>query len=143
MTRMIFVNLPVTDLARSMAFYEAVGARNEPRFTDANAAMMSFTPEINLMLLTHARYRDFTSRPIADLKAVSASLLCITAESREAVDALVEKAKAAGAPADPLPVQEYGMMYGRSFEDPDGQIWEVIWMDPAAAEQGASALEGV
>lgn len=141
MARMIFVNLPVSDLARSTAFYEAVGAHKNPKFSDDTAAMLSFSDQIHAMLLTHARYGDFTSKRIADAHETSQVLICISADSRDEVDATVERARAAGAPLDPTPVQDFGLMYGRSFEDPDGHIWEVMWMDPAAAEQGAAAFE--
>ena len=142
MNRMIFVNLPVTDLKASMAFYEAVGARNEPKFTNEAAAMMRFSDEVNVMLLTHDFWRTFTSKRIPDARESAQVLLCLSAESREAVDSQVEAARAAGGKIDPTPTQDMGgMMYGRSFEDPDGHIWEVMWMDAGAAEQGASAFE--
>ena len=141
MSRMIFVNLPVTDLERSMRFYEAVGAANEPKFTNAAAAMMRFSEAVNVMLLTHDFYRTFTTKQIPDAHASAQMLLCLSADSREAVDAQVETARAAGGVLGPTPTQDYGSMYGRSFEDPDGHIWEVMWMDPAAAEQGAAAFE--
>ncbi|QNN64699.1 VOC family protein [Sphingomonas rhizophila] len=141
--RMIFVNLPVTDLNRSIAFYEAVGGTKEPKFSNDAAAMIRFTDAINVMLLTHDFYKTFTTKPIADTHATSAALLCLSADSTGAVDAMVEQAAGAGGKADPGPKQDMGgMMYGRSFEDPDGHHWEVMWMDAAAAEAGAGALEG-
>lgn len=133
MGKLIFINLPVTDLGRSMAFYEAVGATNNPRFTDETAACMVFSDTIHAMLLTHDKWRQFTSRPIVDAHAGAQVLLCLSEESREAVMTMVEKAVKAGGKADPTPVQDHGFMYGRSFEDPDGHIWEVMWMDPDAA----------
>jgi hypothetical protein len=142
MARMIFVNLPVTDLERSTRFYEAVGATNEPKFSNEMAAMMRFSDEVNVMLLTHDFYRSFTTKQIPDAHQSAQVLLCLSADSRDAVDAQVEAAGAAGANIDVTPKQDMGgMMYGRSFEDPDGHIWEVMWMDSAAAEQGAHALE--
>ena len=142
MAKMIFVNLPVTDLQRSMRFYEAVGAANEPKFTNDGAAMMRFSDAVNVMLLTHDFYRNFTTKQIPDAHASAQVLLCLSAESREAVDAQVEAAGRTGAVIDPCPKQDMGgMMYGRSFEDPDGHIWEVMWMADAAAEQGAAAFE--
>ena len=134
MTRMIFVNLPITDLPRAIAFYEAVGARKDERFCDDTAAMMVFSEAINVMLLTHDKFRQFTVKQIADTRTTTEVLLCLSAESRDAVDGMVAKASAAGATIDPCPQQDYGFMYGRSFEDPDGHIWEVMWMDVAAAE---------
>lgn len=132
MPRMIFVNLPVTDLDRSIAFYRAIGAEQNMQFSDETAAMMSFTPEINVMVLTHDKYRQFTSKPIADAHAASAVLLALSDESRAQVDATVERAAGAGGRADPAPVQDFGWMYCRSFEDPDGHHWEVAWMDMEA-----------
>ena len=140
MSRMIFVNLPVADLARSRAFLEALGAVNEPRFTDETAACMTLSESIHVMLLTHDKFKQFTPRPIVDAQAGSEVLLCISSDSRESVDSSVERAVAAGGTADPSPKQDYGVMYGRSVADPDGHIWEIMWMDPAAAEQGASAV---
>ena len=140
MSRMIFVNLPVANLARSRAFMEALGAVNEPRFTDETAACMTLSDNIHVMLLTHDKFRHFTPRPIADATAGSEVLLCLSSESPESVDSTIERGVAAGGTADPSPKQDYGVMYGRSVADPDGHIWEIMWMDPAAAEQGASAV---
>jgi len=140
MSRMIFVNLPVSDLQRSRAFVEALGAVNEPKFTDDTAACMKLSDSIFVMILTHDKFRQFTPRPIADAKAGSEVLLCVSAEDRESVDATVERAVTAGGTADPSPKQDYGVMYGRSVADPDGHIWEIMWMDAAAAERGAEAV---
>jgi uncharacterized protein len=141
MSRMIFVNLPVSDLRKSRAFLEALGAVNEPKFTDDTAACMRFSDTIFVMILTHEKFSQFTPRPIADANAGSEVLLCLSENSRESVDSTLERAVAAGGTADPSPKQDYGVMYGRSVADPDGHIWEIMWMDPAAAEQGASAIE--
>ena len=141
MTRMIFVNLPVRDLQKSRAFLEALGAANEPKFTDETAACMTFCESIHVMLLTHDKFRQFTPRPIADASLGSEVLLCLSSESRGNVDSSVERAVAAGGTADPSPKQDYGVMYGRSIADPDGHIWELIWMDAAAAERGAEAVK--
>ncbi len=141
MPRMIFVNLPVTDLARSTAFYEALGAEKNPRFSDETATCIVFSETIHAMLLTHDKYRQFTAKPIADAHATSQVLICISADSRDDVDTMIVRAAAVGGLADPGAKQDYGIMYGRSFEDPDGHHWEVMWMDPAAAEQGAAAFE--
>ena len=140
MSRMIFVNLPVADLQRSRAFVEALGAVNEPRFTDETAACMRLADNIFVMILTHEKFSQFTPRPIADAKAGSEVLLCLSADSRESVDSTVERAVLAGGTADPSPKQDYGVMYGRSIADPDGHIWEIMWMDAAAAERGAEAV---
>ena len=133
MPRMIFVNLPVTDLERSVAFYEAVGGTKNPQFSDDTAACIVFSETIHAMLLTHEKYRQFTSKPIADPHATSSVLICLSADSREAVDAMVESAEGAGGRGDPGQKQDYGFMYGRSFEDPDGHHWEVMWMDMSQA----------
>ena len=140
MSRMIFVNLPVEDLDRSIRFYEAIGGRKEPKFSNEAAAMMVLSDTIHVMLLTHEKFAQFTSKPIADAHQSAQVLLAISANSREAVDEITEKALTAGA-REPSPVDDYGWMYGRSFEDPDGHHWEPMWMDASAAEQGASALE--
>ena len=141
MSRMIFVNLPVTDLERSRGFLEALGAVNEPRFTDDTAACMTLSDSIHVMLLTHDKFSQFTPRPIADANTASEVLLCLSADSRETVDATVQRAVNAGGTADPSAKQDYGVMYGRSVADPDGHIWEIMWMDSAAAQQGASAVQ--
>jgi uncharacterized protein len=133
MAKMIFINLPVGDLARATAFYQAVGATRNPQFSDDTAACMVFSDTIHAMLLTHEKFRQFTPKKISDARTTSEVLICISAESREAVDEVVGKAKTAGGVADPSPKQDFGFMYGRSFEDPDGHIWEVMWMDVEAA----------
>ena len=135
MPKLIFVNLPVADLARATAFYEAVGARKDERFCDGTASCMVFSDTIHAMLLTHDKFRQFTPKPIADATRTSEVLLCLSAASREAVDAMLDKVGPAGGRADPAPKQDYGFMYGRSFEDPDGHIWEVMWMDVEAAKK--------
>ena len=142
MSKMIFINLPVTDLERSKQFYEAIGARVEPKFTNDDAAMMVLSDSIYVMLLKHDFYSTFTGKPIADAHQSSQVLLALSADSPNDVDALVEKAGSAGGRMDPGPRQDMGgMMYERSFEDPDGHHWEAVWMDPKAAEQGASAFQ--
>ena len=133
MSKMIFVNLPVTDLPKSKAFYEAVGAPNNPQFTDETAACMVFSEAIHVMLLTHDKWRDFTSKEIPDAHKTAQVMLCLSSDSKEGVSEMVEKATGAGGKADPTPTQDFGFMYGRSFEDPDGHIWEVMWMDMSAA----------
>ena len=140
MPQMIFVNLPVTDLPKSKAFYEAVGAANNPAFTDDTAACMVIEEgSIHVMLLTHEKWATFTSKAIPDAHTTAQVLICVSADSRDAVDGQVDKAVKAGGKADPTPTQDYGFMYGRSFEDPDGHIWEVMWMDPTAIPAGEPA----
>jgi uncharacterized protein len=131
MTRMIFVNLPVADLAASMAFYEALGFENNPTFTDDTAACMVLSEAIHVMLLTHDKWRVFTDRPIPPATS-SEVMLALSCDSREAVDAMNESAAANGGTADINATQDHGFMYSRSFADPDGHIWEPLWMDMAA-----------
>ena len=136
MSKLIFVNLPVTDLARSTAFYEALGATRNPMFSDHTATCIVFSETIHAMLLTHDKYRQFTAKPIADAHRSSQVLICLSETSRADVDATVERAARAGGKADPGAIQDHGFMYGRSFEDPDGHHWEVMWMDADAARAG-------
>jgi len=137
MSRMLFVNLPVTDLARSIAFYEAAGATQNPQFSDERTMCMVFSDTIYVMLLTHSRFAEFTARPIADAHASVQVLLALSADDRAQVDAIIDAAGAAGGRADPNPKQDLGFMYGRSVADPDGHIWEVFWMDATAADSAA------
>ena len=139
MSRMIFVNLPVADLAKSRAFLEGLGAVNEPKFTDDTAACMQFSDSIFVMILTHEKFSGFTPRPIADARAGSEVLICLSADSREQVDSFIERGVAAGGTADPSPKQDYGVMYGRSVADPDGHIWENVHMNMAEVPEHAGA----
>lgn len=136
MPRMIFVNLPVADLPASMAFYTAMGFENNPRFTDDTAACMVWSEAISVMLLTHEKWRTFTSRPIPPPTA-SEVLLAISLDSRAAVDAMNAAAAAHGGSADINPKQDLGFMYNRNLADPDGHVWEAMWMDPAAMAAAA------
>lgn len=131
MTRMIFVNLPVADLPRAMAFYAALGFTNNPHFTDETAACMVWSEAIHVMLLTHEKWRTFTTRPIPSA-AESEVMNCLSCESRDEVDRLADAAGANDGIAEINPVQDHGFMISRSFADPDGHVWEVMWMDPAA-----------
>ncbi len=140
MTRMIFVNLPVTDLPRSMKFYESLGFTNEPRFTDATAACMVLSETIYVMLLSHGKWREFTDRPIPDSGSSEVSL-ALTCEDRGAVDAMIAAGVAHGGVADVNPPQDHGFMYQRTLLDPDGHIWEPFWMDPAFANGEANPAE--
>ena len=139
MPKMIFVNLPVADLPRATAFYEAIGAEKNPQFSDATASCMVVSETIFVMLLTHDKFRQFTPKRIADARTTSEVLLCLSADSRDAVNDMLDRASAAGGTADPSPKQDHGFMYGRSFEDPDGHIWEIMWMDVAAAQTATAA----
>ena len=134
MPRMIFVNLPVSDVKRSTAFYEAVGATKNPQFSDDSTSCMVISDTIFVMIMTHEKFRQFSPKAIPNAHETAQVLLALSADSREAVDDMTAKAGAQGVKLDPCPQQDYGFMYGRSFEDPDGHIWEVMWMDPAAVE---------
>jgi uncharacterized protein len=133
--RMIFVNLPVKDLEASKRFYGALGLPVNPQFTDETAACIVVDENIFVMLLTEPKFRQFINGDIADPARGVEVLNCLSCESRADVDATLHKALAAGG-RPWKPVNDYGFMYGASFQDPDGHVWELMWMDPAAAEQG-------
>lgn len=129
MPRKIFVNLPVKDLQRSIDFFTALGFTFNQQFTDEKATCMVISDDIYAMLLTEERFLNFTNKKIADAFTSTEVLLSLTCESREEVDEMVSKAIAAGGSA-PNPKQEYDFMYAHGFQDLDGHIWEVFWMDP-------------
>lgn len=131
MSKMIFVNLPMADLKASMAFYKALGFENNPHFTDETAGCMVWSEAIHAMLLTHDKWRTFTSRPIPPA-TFSEVMLALSLKSREAVDAMNQAAAANGGTADINPAQDLGFMYNRTLADPDGHVWEAMWMDLAA-----------
>lgn len=141
MTKMIFVNLPVTDLARSRAFYEAVGAPNNPQFTDDTAACMVFSEHVHVMLLTHEKWRQFTTKKIPDAHDSAQVLLCLSSDTRDGVSEIVDIATRSGGKPDPTPIHDFDFMFGRSFEDPDGHIWEIMWMDMSAAPSDAAMAD--
>jgi predicted lactoylglutathione lyase len=127
----IFVNLPVADLSKSIEFFRQIGFTLNPHFSDDTGACLAITDDIYLMALTEAKFRTFTPKPISDATKSTEVLVCLSAESREGVDEMVRKAVSAGGTTYSQP-QDHGFMYGHGFQDPDGHIWEVIWMDPAA-----------
>ncbi len=131
MSRMITISLPVADLEVSKAFYTAMGFVNNPQFTDNTAAIMVLSESISVMLLTHARWRTFTTRPIPPSTS-SEVALNVSCDSREAVDAMNDAASANGGTPDLNPVQDHGFMYGRDFADPDGHVWGAVSMDLSA-----------
>ncbi|WP_342251068.1 VOC family protein [Sphingomonas sp. OTU376] len=133
MPQMIFVNLPVSDVAKSTAFYEAIGCTKDARFSNEQASAMQLSDTIVFMILNRDFFQTFTPKPIADAHAVTEALICISRDSRDAVDAIVEAAASAGGRADIREKQDMGFMYGRSFEDPDGHIFEPMFMDMEAA----------
>ena len=141
MERQIFINLPVANVVASSAFYAALGAERDERFCDGSTAMMRFSDAITVMLLEHDRFASFTPRQIADARTHNQVLLCLSCADRAEVDKLARTASWAGGRADPMPSQDYGFMYGRSFEDPDGHIWEAVWMDVAAAMSARKQMQ--
>lgn len=137
MPQMIFVNLPVKDLDRSVAFFKALGYEFNAQFTDETATCMVISDTIFAMLLTEAKFRQFTTKDIADTGKAIETMIALSSESRDAVDETMEKALAAGA-TKAGETMDLGFMYNRSFYDLDGHMWEIVWMDPAAVE-GAAA----
>jgi len=133
-SRKIFVNLAVEDLDTSVEFFTKLGFTFDPRFTDESATCMIVSDEAFVMLLAESRFKDFTKKQLADPTTSTEAILAFSAESRAQVDELADKAlEAGGSPAnDPM---DHGFMYGRSFDDPDGHLWEIMWMDPSAIEQ--------
>lgn len=131
MPKTITISLPVTDLKVSKAFYTAIGFVSSPQFKDDNAALMIWSESIRVMLLTHEKWRTFTTRPIPP-KTSSEVALNISCDSREHVDAMNKAAAENGGTADINPVEEHGTMYGRDFTDPDGHVWGAMWMDMSA-----------
>ncbi|MGX7894765.1 VOC family protein [Tsuneonella sp. HG222] len=142
MEKMIFVNLPVADLGKSRAFYEALGFVNQPNFTDETAACMKWSDAIYVMLLTHPKWQGFTAKAIPDGFKSAQHMLALVLEDRAAVDRLVEAGAAAGGAVDTSEPQDHGFMYQRTLEDPDGNIWEPFWMDPKFASGEAAPQPG-
>ena len=127
MSKQVFINLPVADLPKSMAFFKALGFSHNPQFTDDTAASIVISETIFVMLLTHSKFRDFTPKSICDTTKSAEVLLCLSCDSRSQVDDLVAKAVAAGGSIYANP-KDYGFMYQHSFADPDGHQWELIHM---------------
>ena len=129
--RMLFINLPVADPARAKSFYEGIGFRLNEQFSDERCASFWIEENIAVMLLARDRFADFVAGEVGDPAAATSVLNCLSAGSRAEVDELVARAiEAGGKPW--MPAQDHGAMYGSSFADPDGNVWEVMWMDPAA-----------
>ncbi len=135
MATKIFVNLPVKDLSKSMEFFGKLGFSFNARFTDKTAACMIVSEDIFVMLLTHEKFKIFTPKAICDATQNTEVLVALSAESRAEVDEMVRKAVAAGG-STYNKAQDHGFMYGHGFQDLDGHIWEVLWMDPSAIQQG-------
>ena len=130
MSTKIFVNLAVKDLERSEEFFKRLGFTFNPQFTDETAACMVIADDIYAMLLTHPKFKEFTKKDVADAHKTTEVLTCLSFDSKEKVNEVVDGAIAAGGTEAREP-QDYGFMYGRSFNDLDGHIWEIIWMDPS------------
>ena len=133
MPRMIFVNLPVKDLEKSKAFFAALGFAHNPQFTDPTAACVVVSDTIFAMLLTHDKYREFNAKTIADARETSEVMICLSADSRDEVNALMDAALKAGA-TESRPAADHGFMFHRCFDDLDGHTWELMWMNPAAVQ---------
>jgi predicted lactoylglutathione lyase len=141
MTTDVFINIPTTDLPRAKAFFEGVGWKIEPKFTNDEAACVIVDDHVYLMVLTHKFFATFTDKPIADPHSSLQIEISLSRESRTAVDALVDDAISAGG-KEPRAAQDYGFMYSRGFEDPDGNLFGAVWMDATAAAGGPDAFEG-
>jgi uncharacterized protein len=137
--RLIFVNLPVKDVAATMSFFKKLGFEFNEKFTDESCACMVISDQAYVMQIDASRFKDFTTKPIADATQSTEAIVCLSADSREDVDAFADTAlDAGGSPAnEPM---DHGFMYGRSFHDLDGHLWEVMWMSPEAVEQGPSDM---
>nr|WP_255032169.1 VOC family protein [Bordetella genomosp. 1] len=136
MHKQIFVNLPVADLPRSQAFFSGLGLHFNPKFTNQQAACLVIGENLYAMLLVHDFFQGFSGRPVADARQATEVMVALSCESREEVDEVVRRALAAGGTA-PRPPQDYGFMYSHGFEDPDGHIWELVYMDPDAESPAA------
>lgn len=136
MPRMLFVNLPVADLAAATRVYEAIGCTQNPDFSDHQASSMVWSEAITFHLLTRDYFATFTKKPVADAHAAAQVLLALTLDSRAAVDAMVEAASDAGGKADPRPATDLGWLYNRAFEDADGHTFEAVFADMAAMPAG-------
>ena len=132
MARQVFINLPIKNMERSQAFFRALGFGFNPQFTNEQGACMVIADGIYVMLLVESFFQTFTKKPVADATKGTEVLVCLSCDSREEVDTLVRKAVAAGARTPNAP-QDHGFMYGHGFEDLDGHVWELMWMDPNAA----------
>lgn len=130
MPQRVFINLPVADVAKATAFYEALGATRNPAFSNEQASSMVWSDTIYTMLLRRDFFQTFTKKEIADAHRVIESLTCLSRDSRVAVDEMVARAIAAGS-KQTRPPQDHGFMYARAFEDLDGHVIECVWMDPS------------
>ncbi len=142
MSRLIFINLPVKDLEASKAFFGSLGFGFDPKFTDDSCACMVVSEQAYVMLLVESRFADYAKKEVADATRTTEALVCVSADSREEVDALADAAlQGGGAPA--AESMDHGFMYGRSFYDLDGHHWEVMWMSQEAVDQAGAQAEPV
>lgn len=139
-TRMIFPNLAVKDLDRSVAFFTELGFSFDPRFTNDDAAAMIVNEHAVVMLLVESRFKDFTTKELVDPASQTEAIIALSAESREDVDAFADRALEIGGSPRNEPM-DLGFMYGRSFDDPDGHLWEIFWMDPTVLEREPAEAE--
>ena len=142
MATKIFVNLPVKDLDKSVEFFTKVGYSFNPQFTDHNATCMIISEDIYVMLLVEEFFKGFTKKEIADTAKSAEAIICLSAENREAVDEWVSKAVSAGA-TTPNEPQDQGFMYGHGFQDLDGHLWEIMYMEPSTIQQEPQGVEAV
>ena len=133
MPQMIFVNIPVTDVARSRKFFEALGYKINEQFSDPTAACVVVSDAIYFMILNHERFQGFATKPLADPATTTAVMIALSQDSRAAVDMITEAALKAGG-SEPKPAQDMGFMYNRTFHDPDGNVFEPMWMAPTAVQ---------
>lgn len=136
MTKMIFISLPVADLGASIAFYQALGFERNPQMSDDSGACMVWSPAIQVMLISHAKWRTFTQRPFPAAGSAG-HMLSLSLDSREAVDAMNRAAAAHGGTADANPAEDLGFMYTRDIADPDGHLWAALWMDQSGMTEPA------
>ncbi len=139
MPQMIFINLPVANLAASTRFYEAIGCRKNVQFSDEKASSMIWSDTITFQLLAREYFQTFTPKPVANAKTACQVLLCLSRDSRQDVDVLAERAAKVGGKADVRAPIDMGFLYNRAFEDPDGHVFELVWLNPDALMQPAQA----
>ena len=138
MAKTVFINLPVENVAEATEFYEQIGFEKNSAFSNEQASAMAWSEAISVMLLSHDFYSTFTDKTIVDAKSQSEVLLCLSFESRDAVDAIHAKVREAGG-SESRAIEDQGFMYGGAFEDPDGHTWETMWMDASAMTDVAPA----
>lgn len=142
MPKMIFINIPVANLASSTRFYETIGCRKNARFSNEKASSMIWSDEITFQLLTREYFQTFSKKPVADAHAGCQVLLCLSQDNRADVDALAALAGSAGGEVDMRAPIDLGFLYNRTFEDPDGHVFELVWLNPAEIMREDIAVTG-